>query len=424
MKRLSLLLLLAIIACRPSSSVTSLEPPVTRGADAADPALAIDPESGDLLLTWTEGDSSGYAIRFARSSDRGETWSAPETVAGPAADIKPHAESAPRLLAMPHRTLAVAWANSVPAPGQRWPASNMRFARSTDGGRTWSSALTLNDDSATTTGGHLFHGVAWEGDSGIVVAWMDGRTPPCRGGDPCGRPAEAGNNVEMSHDHAAADAEPDARVYVARSHDNGATWERANTPMWGSACPCCRIALARAPTGAVQASWRNHYPGNVRDIVVASLSDSMPTRVHVDGWEYPGCPHAGPGLAVDDTGASHVAWFTGKEGAAGIFYARRDANGSIGAPLPLVTARTLPASHTAVVPRRAGGAWVAYDIDARGRSLPTLAQVGADGQLVRVHTLGVEGADHLQLAELRNGQVVAAWAQRGGKSAVRVVRVE
>lgn len=401
--------------------ITVLQTPATAGVEAADPALAVDPATGDLLFSWMEGDTSGYSIRFARSSDGGTTWSPAVTVTGPATDLKPHAESAPRLVAGPG-AIAIVWSNSTSAPGRKWPGSNVRIARSTDAGRTWSAALTLNDDSSSSAGGgHLFHGAAWSGDSGLVVAWMDSRVEGRGAAGTRGR----GEEANIAHEHADADAEPDATVFAAVSRDFGATWETRNRPLWGQACPCCRIALARDPLGGVRGAWRHHYPGNIRDIVVARIGQREPARVHVDGWEYPGCPHAGPGLMVDSSGVSHVGWYVGKEGSAGVFYARQSAAGTAesAAPVALVSGRTLPVAHVSVAARRGGGAYVGYDVNAEGRSVAALAVIDGTGRVTRQIALATEeGADHPQVAQVA-GVVVVAWTQRGAKSRVAMVRV-
>ena len=391
----------------------------------ADPALALDPASGDLLMTWSAGDSSANGIYFARSSDGGSTWSAAATVAAPARDIHPHAESAPRLVATRAGVVAVVWSNSIPAPGRRWPASNIRFARSTDGGRTWSAPLTLNDDSSGTPGGHLFHGAAWQGESTLVVTWMDERQNAAAA--PAHRhPAPA----VVGHEHEAADAEPDARIWLARSDDLGASWAPANVPLWKEACPCCRVSLVRGPHGDVMAGWRRHYPGNVRDVVVAPLSapgDSLPLpqRVHPDQWVYPGCPHTGPGIAQDSSW-THVAWFSGKQGAAGVYYAKQGpVSLAFAAPVALVQARTLPASHAVVATRPGGGAWVAWDVREDGRRIASVAMIDATGALARQVPLDTtEGADHPQLVVLRDGSAVVAWARTGAAAGVSLVRVK
>jgi hypothetical protein len=87
-------------------------------------------------------------------------------------------------------------------------------------------------------------------------------------------------------------------------------------------------------------AWRTVLPGDVRDIVIARSTDrgetwSEAVRPHADDWVFPGCPHAGPSLHVGDDGTVHIAWWTGKEGAAGAYYARSTAGSQFTAPVPL-----------------------------------------------------------------------------------------
>jgi len=182
----------------------------------------------------------------------------------------------------------------------------------------------------------------------------------------------------------------------------------------------------------VVAGWRKHYPGNVRDVVIAPVTQTdaalpEPSRVAPDDWVYPGCPHTGPGIAVDSAGASHVAWFTGKQGAAGVYYAREQVAGGrrqFTTPVALAQARTLPASHAGVAPRIGGGAWVAWDINDEGRRVPLVALFDSAGGLVhRVVLDTLEGADHPQVVALRDGRAVIAWSQSGPRPSLRLVRV-
>ena len=402
-------------------------PADSTGKEHADPALAVDQRSGDLLMTWSSGDTSGYAIRFARSADGGTTWSSPVTVSGPSADIHPHSESAPRLVASPTGVLAVVWSNAVNVKGRRWPASNIRVARSTDGGRTWSTALTLNDDSSGTPAGHLFHGAAFEGDSTLLVAWLDERQAA---GPVHAMPGMTMDAPMVGHEHSQGDAEPDARVWMARSNNLGATWATTNQPLWSAVCPCCRIGLSRGPDGKVTAAWRKHFPGDVRDVVIGPLDASgaapEPRRVHADEWVYPGCPHAGPAIAMDSAGVAQVAWYSGKQGAAGVYYARQTAPGasSFTEPVALVQARTLPAAHAALAPRSGGGAWIAWDVNREGRHLASLAILDGSGKLMHEVALdSLEGADHPQIVALKGGGVVVAWARTGQQPSVQLARI-
>lgn len=121
---------------------------------AADPSLAVDPRSGDWMMTWVGNGN----LWFARTSDRGANWSTPVRVTSTNDDVHPHGESSARLVVSPRGVLAAVWTNSIEVAGRQWPASNIRFARSTDGGTTWSRTITLNDDTTAAPGGHIFRG--------------------------------------------------------------------------------------------------------------------------------------------------------------------------------------------------------------------------------------------------------------------------
>jgi hypothetical protein len=88
----------------------------------------------------------------------------------------------------------------------------------------------------------------------------------------------------------------------------------------------------------------------VRDVVVTRSSDggkswAPPVRVRADDWVYPGCPHAGPSLEVDAKGAAHVAWWTGKEGEAGVYYARSTDGAKSFAAQPIATGERARPAH-------------------------------------------------------------------------------
>ena len=382
---------------------------------SADPALAADPATGDLLLTWVGGDGASWHLYFSRSRDRGGHWSPAVRITADTSEVHPHGEASPRLVAGPGGRLAVVWPRDVPVASRRWPASAIRVARSLDGGRTWLPPATINDDTTAAPVGHNFQGAAWAGDSGLVAAWLDERTT--------GRP------VGHHHDPAAtahdSTSEADAMVYLAASPDFGASWG-ANIPVWGGACPCCRIALARERDGSVVAAWRQHFRGNVRDVVTAAMTPApgAPVRVHEDGWEYPGCPHNGPGLSVGADGRRHVVWYTGAAGRAGLYYAV--AGGPAPAPaLPLVTGKSLPSVHGAVAALPGGDAVAAYDATADGARAIGVAWLPAGGDKPRRTTIpGGEGGVYPQIVAAGAGLALLAWtAGADDRSEVRLARV-
>ncbi len=401
-----------VAACGGSSMTLEHASTPARAAVAGDVALARDPDTGDLLAAWAARADSSWQIHFARSSDAGATWSVPVLVTPAPGDASPpHGESSPRLVAARGGRLAIFWSRDVPAPGRQWPGSNMRMARSLDGGSRWQPAQTLNDDSTGAPGTHTFFGAAAVGDSTLVAAWLDEREPGALSGHQHRLP-------DTSHEPT---SEADARIFVARSDDFGEHWGR-DAGVWGAVCPCCRVSLAPTSDGQVVAAWRQHFPGNIRDIVSASLVPvAAPARVSEDGWEYPGCPHTGPAIAVDTAGTRHIVWYTGKQGRAGVYYARVTPGSAPSAPVGLAVARTLATAHASVAIASEGGVLAAWDMSPDGHRMIQLARIDAAGRLAR--TISVPGSTdgrYPQLEVLGDSTAVVAWTQ--GDS-VRVVRV-
>jgi hypothetical protein len=280
--------------------------------------------------------------------------------------------------------------------------------------------VTINDDSAGAPGSHTFHAAAWDGERDFVVAWLDERQAAVS-------PAAHAGHVGANAHTPAPDEEGDATVFLARSRDFGATWERANQPKWGAACPCCRVALARAPDGRVRAAWRKHFPVNVRDVVAGPLDggDSTQVLVHADGWVFPGCPHTGPAAAVDGRGATHVAWFTGAEGAVGIRHARAAAGAASFDSARFVLQGRIGTAHVAIAGLPGGGSVVAFDRDADGAARLVVAMVdpaGRPGQPVAL--AGSVDVDHPTVTALDEGTALVAWTrQSSAGSRVFLARV-
>jgi hypothetical protein len=403
---LAVCLLIAAGCSRERLEIETLAlPPVEATSQSADAGLIALLGTDTLLLGWMGGDGTGpWSLFVARSPDGGRSWSAPVRIAGGAAapgEARPSGESSPRLVAGPDGQVAIAWAGMVRVEGRKWPATRMRLARSQDGGASWTSPMTLNDDSTGAPMSHQFHGAAWQGDSGLVVAWLDERhaeeTIAAAGGAPIG-------------------GEPDATIYAASSPDFGRSWT-PNQRLWGAACPCCRVTLARGAGGRISAAWRQHFPGSVRDVVTAPASaGAEPVRVHADEWAYPGCPHTGPAAAADSSGALHAAWYSGKDGASGVYYRRVGGAHGSGPLVTLFRAEHVPTAHPAVTALRDGGALVAYDAGPEDRAI-RLGWIAADGRLLAQGTVpGSSGGTYPQLAPLTGGRVAVAYTVADGGS--------
>jgi hypothetical protein len=255
------------------------------------PMFAVSP-SGAEAAAWVSAPNGGTDGRLYIRVDGGT----PVELRDPLGPVEPHGEAPPKLAYSPDGALNALYVVTRLETGRRFPAAALRFVRSTDGGIHWSEPVSVTDDS--TFGSHNFEALYAGADGALYASWLDGRTGK-------------------------------STVFMTRSTDGGATWMPNVLVSADEACPCCRTTMASAPDGTLYLAWRKVFPGNVRDIVVARSSNrgeswQPAVRAHADDWVFDGCPHAVPSLQVDGKGHVHIAWWTGKQGKAGVWYARSD----------------------------------------------------------------------------------------------------
>lgn len=358
MRRLALLFTLA--ACARGDSITLSAPqtvsaPTTVGAA---PMFAVAPD-GAHTLAWVSAPDSGTDGRLfvlTRAADD-HTSDPPSELRDPLGPIEPHGEAPPKVAYGRDGTLYALYAVGKLVPGRRFPASALRVARSADGGRTWSAPKTVamdssaRDDFAASRNFHALHVAA---DGSLYAAWLESSSHRGSG------------------------------TFITRSSDGGDTWTPAVRVDAGESCPCCRTAIATADDGTLYLAWRAVLPGNVRDIVVARSSDhgatwAAPERVHADNWAIDACPHAGPSMQVDGSGRVHIAWWTGMEGAAGVYYARStDGARTFSTPIAMRTAESSSPSHVQLALNGEAEVLVAWD-DGTVRTPRVLLRMSRDG---------------------------------------------
>jgi hypothetical protein len=385
----SLLILLA--GCAPAPGEAGSDAPSfgpeellsSATVNGATPMLLVTPR-GERLISWVAEPDSATPSRLYFAISGGEP-SASGVLTDPLGGVEPHGEAPPQLAAGDDGAIYALYTVGKEVPGQRFPSSALRFARSDDGGRTWSEPLSVNE--GETFGSHNFHSLLAAPGGVVYASWL--------------------SSVKGT-----------SGVWIRRSDDGGRTWGPSEGVHLEPTCPCCRTALGVGPDGTLYAAWRKIFPGDVRDIVVARSTDggktwSDPVRPREDGWVFPGCPHAGPSLKVATDGSVHIAWWTGKGGEAGVYYARSDDGGRTFTPAPIATgARSNPAhvQLALLAGKRVAVAWDDGQSDTPGILL-RVGEGGAFGRSTRLSTSGV--AATFPVLGASGDSLFVAWSQLG-----------
>ena len=276
--------------------------------------------SGRLWLAFLEGDF----VQVTSSPDRGKTFERAVRVNAQPEKIDANGENRPKLATAPGGKVYVTWTQK----GAVRMTGAIRFARSTDGGRTYSAPVTLNDDGLVT--GHRFDALGVGPNGEVVVAWIDKR--------------DREKALKRGEKYTGAG------LYFAVSQDGGRTFG-ANRKVKDGVCECCRLALGFDPAGVPVLVWRDILPGGIRDHSLARLDPAgvSVTRATLDDWKIEACPHHGPSISIGADGTHHLAWFTGdgRKGG-GVFYARSsDLGRTFAEPLRFGDAEA--ASHPSVL---------------------------------------------------------------------------
>lgn len=289
------------------------------------PTTAIDARDGTTYFAWAGKEGEATNVYFSRLAAGAAEPSAPIRVNDVVGEVTVHAQAPTQVAVGPDGTVYVAWIKAWKAEGRRFRANEVRLARSTDGGATFSPAITASDDPGFPSSFH-FHDLAVGPDGAVFLSWLDEREidrAERRQRGELSQSAPASPFRLASHGNALLHR-PGAEVRVARSTDQGQTFA-ASVKVASNTCECCRTALAVGPENDVYVAWRHIFPGSERDIALARSTDggasfSRPVRIHDDGWKIEGCPHTGPSLATDSTGTLHIAWYSGAQDFRGAFY--------------------------------------------------------------------------------------------------------
>lgn len=348
------LLLLLMSGCaryfdKGSAAVAQIFAPVrvsTENVDAAEPVVAAA-RDGTAYVAWVEHRAHKEADVFLAQLDReGHALAtAPVRVNATAGQATAWRGDPPTLVVGADGTVYVGWTARAGTEGH---ATDLYLSTSRDGGRSFASAVKVNDDAVP--GVHGMHSLAVSSDGGrVYLAWLDERNLASVATE-----QNAAGQKKMEH------MERNSEVFTSFSADGGRSFS-ANRRVASEACPCCKTALAVGADSRVYVGWRQVLPGEYRHIAVSSSADggetySQPVIVSDDQWVIPGCPVSGPALAVAGDHALSVMWYTaGERGTTGLYWAESRDGGqtfserklfvggqAFGTPLLLATAASKP----------------------------------------------------------------------------------
>lgn len=256
--------------------------PVPEGAIAPD--VALD-KRGVVHLIY----GLNHNAYYQRFGNNGRTFTPAVKVNSTGTVVTTMGERGPKLAVGPDGVIHVAWADQWVAGAQCY----VRYARSTDGGKTFSPRQTVS-----------------------AMPGVDGTTLTVD---------NAGNVLVFWHVMVApSPAEPQATwLHMARSSDNGVSFGASEKVkirgLDGVACSMCLMRARCGKDGNIYLAFRNAQD-NVRDFYVLkgkpAVNDFTAIRVNDDNWVLNTCPMCGPELTVDQNGRflcafmsrGHVYW--------------------------------------------------------------------------------------------------------------------
>ena len=376
--------------------------PSPAGPGSGEPNLAVAPD-GRVYLSWLEPmPDSGHALRFAALDGATGAWSEARTIASGTNFFVNWADF-PSVLPLANGALAAHWLQRN-GPGR--VAYDVRLARSTDGGATWTPSVVPHRDG--TQNEHGFVSLWPAGGDSVGAVWLDGRKYGAGGshGDDHGA---AGEMTLMTGTLAADGTVGAEQLLDART------------------CDCCQTTVAVTSRGPV-VLYRDRSPAEIRDIAVVRRVDGTwtePAILHADGWEIGACPVNGPSVSADGEQVV-AAWFTGARDTARVHASfSADAGATWSAPVQIDGGQ--PAGRVGAVLLEDGSALVSWLERTGGESAAVrVRRVSRDGTLGEPVTVTESSAARSSgfPRMARSGDAVyLAWTQPGTPSQVRVARL-
>jgi hypothetical protein len=378
------------LAQEPGLVVQPVPSPAAPGS--AQPQLTVS-EKG-VLLSWIERSGTYAELKFAERTPSG--WTAPQQVAA-GSDWFVNWADVPSVVRLGDGSIYGHW---LQKSGPSTYAYDLRLARSTDDGKTFSASFTPHNDGTKTE--HGFASLFQMPGAGLGLVWLDGRA--MKGGGHEGH------------------GEPDGDMSVrAAIYDRGGQ-QIAEGPVDLRVCECCPTAAVVTADGPIVA-YRDRSAQEIRDIYVSRYVDGQwttPVAVHNDSWKIAACPVNGPALSADGKNVA-IAWFTatGEQGHAFAAFSS-DAGASFGTPIRLDDVSALGRVDVQLLDNGSAVAtWIEF---AEGRAqfkARRLDASGRKGAAVAVAGLNAGRSSGYPRVARFGSELVFAWTETGDTPGVR-----
>jgi len=303
---------IAVFAARPET-VPHLDislAPVPNGG--IQPQATVGP-GGILHLLYYAGDPKAGDLFYVKSTDYGSTWSTPRRVnSTPGSALALGTIRGGQIAIGRNGRIHVAWngSSAVQSSGPWNPEAGqhgapMLYSRLSVDGTRFEPERNLMTHTFGLDGGGA---IATDSAGNVYVAWHGKASGAAKG--------EAGR-----------------QVWIAASHDDGATFA-AEEPAWGEptgACGCCGMALFADGKGIVRALYRSATEDIHRDVFLLTSVDHGRSfagrKLHM--WEINACPMSSMAFA-EGAGTVAGAWETGGQ----VYFENLTTKNAVPAPAP------------------------------------------------------------------------------------------
>src|SRR5262245_11636736 len=344
----------AVVEISPADRI-SASPDIAIGPDGAINVIWVDKgeaRDGQAAPPRPTGPQTGghshkayNNLYFARSADGGRTFSKPHRISAKDGELWGFAASRPRIAVGKSGVIHIFYhANRRDQSASR-QAVDARYSRSTDGGKSFTAPRTLNSESGGLDDGEL-------------------NEAHCFGG--MGVAPNGDVHAFWIDTRYMKSLKEEGSIYTAVSRNEGKTFERERMLLRDTACRCCQLNVTFMPKGEVILSARNVTPDGARDPSIAVSKDGGKTysafvATTPKKWMIDACPLKPAMLATDKDGRIYVAWFSGAEKPAGSFFAVSEDGGKSFSPPIALHAEGSASDRPQIAVSGGGGVTVVWD---------------------------------------------------------------